>query len=672
MSRGASLGGATFNGVVPATGITAEPFDDGTSSELKSMCSGSSCASVSLYRREGVGRRFTSTKLRHSWDLLIGCDGLRLEVLHSRLSGKKQVFLDGKLVFQTRQRNLSWSVAHPSGTQISLTSKGGSIVLHCEDSKTTADEELASEGFSTETLPPAAMTATKAKAPSSQTEWFTICSDDDPAAGDLECRDEGAVVLEKLPFGGTGGTEGPQNMTCTSPSVTFRAPLGFAVQTVTPDEQPPIPGCIDDSARLNAEHSRLLAALASRDAQIASLHSLLCQRRTQSGNLVHPPEGTRLVAKVHEAAAQPNDGHSADYTNLRRCSMEYTMESFSTTAASSKQSFSTSSSSLHPHELLASRPLVSSATSSEAGSMARHKFREFGNMPPRSVVEPHHMAHNCSDTPGAPCRQHREILQPEPKLWSSMATSALQAEQACGTNPAAEVPITTGTQAPSQEDLLQSTRLLSCDIQKPKVAQRVDVASFASAAPYKVRPPHTVASACTATVICQEDLEATRLLAPLRQSDKSCPVPSPSTHAVHVNVEVVDSKMSRSTDAATRSISTPRQPLAPLRAGCISRQRSATVGPTHVPKLAIHMQPQLTVRAAPRNFQEPIGGPGGIAWQLPARRPMQPSAGSIHRSTSAPWPAGKFTPRRLPGLMLAPGCSAVTPVGFTMSPGPAA
>uniref|UniRef100_A0A7S1EYG3 Uncharacterized protein n=1 Tax=Noctiluca scintillans TaxID=2966 RepID=A0A7S1EYG3_NOCSC len=87
----------------------------------------------SSYRCEPVGRRMRSTKLRHAWMLRLGEQETRIELVHSKLSGKKQVLVDGEEVFTTRQRCLDWSWEHTSQVRISLRSENGNPELWCKE-----------------------------------------------------------------------------------------------------------------------------------------------------------------------------------------------------------------------------------------------------------------------------------------------------------------------------------------------------------------------------------------------------------------------------------------------------------------------------------------------------------------------------------------------------------
>eukprot|EP00928_Gymnodinium_smaydae_P037676 TRINITY_DN26112_c0_g4_i1.p1 TRINITY_DN26112_c0_g4~~TRINITY_DN26112_c0_g4_i1.p1 ORF type:complete len:988 (-),score=226.49 TRINITY_DN26112_c0_g4_i1:94-2862(-) len=72
---------------------------------------------ASRYSCAAVGRRLRFSKRRHTWSLFpFGCEAelpgvevVRVELKHSRISGKKQVFVDGACVLTTREPSMTWS-----------------------------------------------------------------------------------------------------------------------------------------------------------------------------------------------------------------------------------------------------------------------------------------------------------------------------------------------------------------------------------------------------------------------------------------------------------------------------------------------------------------------------------------------------------------------------------
>jgi len=96
-------------------------------------------ASVESYRCVGIGRRMRATKLQHTWTLRMSevssdpqAEGeVRLDLVHSRITGCRRILLDGKEVFRTRRRLLMWSFKHNSGMEILLCSKGKGYNLQC-------------------------------------------------------------------------------------------------------------------------------------------------------------------------------------------------------------------------------------------------------------------------------------------------------------------------------------------------------------------------------------------------------------------------------------------------------------------------------------------------------------------------------------------------------------
>lgn len=94
------------------------------------------------YHSEVVGGwLFQATKRRYAWTVLLGAHAalgdpseLLVEVLHSRVSGRKRIVLDRREVLSTRRRRLNWAFDHGgSGTRLIVTSAvGGGFHLHCE------------------------------------------------------------------------------------------------------------------------------------------------------------------------------------------------------------------------------------------------------------------------------------------------------------------------------------------------------------------------------------------------------------------------------------------------------------------------------------------------------------------------------------------------------------
>ena len=86
------------------------------------------------YKVDHIGRTVKSTKLRHAWTLHLGETEVKIELEHSRLSGKKKVLVDGKLLFSTTERHLNWCWEHPaSKARINLISENGKHLLRCEE-----------------------------------------------------------------------------------------------------------------------------------------------------------------------------------------------------------------------------------------------------------------------------------------------------------------------------------------------------------------------------------------------------------------------------------------------------------------------------------------------------------------------------------------------------------
>jgi len=122
------------------------PWEDASNTGLVIRESGGGSRLAVHYHYRAVGRRLKSTKLRHSWTLRPACCDFdlatstvddvvaRVDLKHSRLSGKKQIFLDGTCVFTSWQACLSWSFDNDAhGVRTFLVSEKGRHAVRCED-----------------------------------------------------------------------------------------------------------------------------------------------------------------------------------------------------------------------------------------------------------------------------------------------------------------------------------------------------------------------------------------------------------------------------------------------------------------------------------------------------------------------------------------------------------
>lgn len=95
-----------------------------------------------------------SSKLRHAWTFFLEATELKaedsrgpvlkwqVELEHSRFTGKKKVLVDGKLVFSTTEKQLSWCWEHPdTRAKIKLESENGRHSLKCEEPKREREED---------------------------------------------------------------------------------------------------------------------------------------------------------------------------------------------------------------------------------------------------------------------------------------------------------------------------------------------------------------------------------------------------------------------------------------------------------------------------------------------------------------------------------------------------
>lgn len=122
--------------------LLAAPADEGLAAAsagvVTTRTAAAECAAVKRYRCDAIGRRWRGAKLRHSWLLRLGgggCTelGLVVEILESRVSGRKRVLVDGREVFRTCAHVFRWSFEHSAScTRISLRSEGDGFRLSCE------------------------------------------------------------------------------------------------------------------------------------------------------------------------------------------------------------------------------------------------------------------------------------------------------------------------------------------------------------------------------------------------------------------------------------------------------------------------------------------------------------------------------------------------------------
>lgn len=94
-------------------------------------------------RCDSPERQLHPAKLRFSWTLQLGADAgaMKVELLYSRRTGKKQVLIDGKATFKTFQQCFEWSWQHPENeVQIFLHSDHDHHELFCEGSGVSTAE----------------------------------------------------------------------------------------------------------------------------------------------------------------------------------------------------------------------------------------------------------------------------------------------------------------------------------------------------------------------------------------------------------------------------------------------------------------------------------------------------------------------------------------------------
>ncbi|CAE8635637.1 unnamed protein product [Polarella glacialis] len=108
------------------------PGPQSSVSGVSTVTAGSGASCSPMYKVDHIGRHMRSSKLRHAWTLYLpGEPGeVKVELEHSRFSGKKKVLVDGQVVFTTKESRLKWSWEHPrSKVLISLVSENGNHSL---------------------------------------------------------------------------------------------------------------------------------------------------------------------------------------------------------------------------------------------------------------------------------------------------------------------------------------------------------------------------------------------------------------------------------------------------------------------------------------------------------------------------------------------------------------
>eukprot|EP00929_Paragymnodinium_shiwhaense_P013019 TRINITY_DN120883_c0_g1_i1.p1 TRINITY_DN120883_c0_g1~~TRINITY_DN120883_c0_g1_i1.p1 ORF type:complete len:552 (+),score=97.31 TRINITY_DN120883_c0_g1_i1:56-1711(+) len=99
----------------------------------------------SHYSVTAVGRRFKATKMRHLWTLtnseeaesgtmMMSTRPVQVELKHSRVSGRKQIFVDGHCMYETKAGTFTWTSKHAGlDVRLVLSSEQGRHSLSCED-----------------------------------------------------------------------------------------------------------------------------------------------------------------------------------------------------------------------------------------------------------------------------------------------------------------------------------------------------------------------------------------------------------------------------------------------------------------------------------------------------------------------------------------------------------
>lgn len=331
-----------FSDVVPAN-IAREPQAVDPASDnlsLASFASSDTVSSVSTYQCESVGKRISSTKLHHTWVLNLGNDSreARIEILHSRVTGRKRVLLNGQQVFCTRKRHLSWFHKHECGAEIELRSDGNGYQISCNDpaSKESANEQRIHNEHNVlaailDDLAESDLCAGHSRLPLVTLREMDNTESDGCAEGCQESpKSRRAGELDEVPT--MLRAPGSQSLASddSTPRHLHKSPHGErsdfkmtlesndSVQTISPQPSPRtipensithnvsclsdastlLPGSVDDVTPVAKEHERLLKELAAKDAQLAMLKDQLQNSPAK--------DGARCYRKESEAQGQHN------------------------------------------------------------------------------------------------------------------------------------------------------------------------------------------------------------------------------------------------------------------------------------------------------------------------------------------------------------------------------
>lgn len=302
-----------------------------------------------LYKVEHVGKLMRFSKLRHSWTLFLSneAEEVKVELEHSKVSGKKKVLINGEVVFSTKERSLRWSWQDPrSKACITLFSENGNHSLRCEDGVSQLPGQGGTVHHQEKHTESAAMTweVEDAETPPRRTRRHSGSRSANRALSRRRSASRGRDQHCPPPQAEApvaNGQEPPMEMAMTFPDQQERlasAQDDLSDGDVREEAKPSIPvhslsfSMIEDvtlrtpiRGEDNADHiaetARLHALLSVRDAQIAALQSEL--RRNALGadevNYFDPSEATQPVPSLQtqEVGAMEDDQQHNQSQNVQ-------------------------------------------------------------------------------------------------------------------------------------------------------------------------------------------------------------------------------------------------------------------------------------------------------------------------------------------------------------------
>ncbi|CAK0887439.1 unnamed protein product, partial [Prorocentrum cordatum] len=272
-------------GTTPSMRCAVERACAGTTPSMRCAAERASAGSAPSiqYAMEQVGRHLRSSKERHCWTLgsLGGAAGAaKVELEHSKVSGKRRVLMDGDLVFSTKERTFNWTWEHPAlRSQITIQSDNGHHRLSVLD---TADGAAACWSPGQGPAPEAA------RAPAELQEEQALAAPTAPRAARTPSRRRPARNSSGARGPGAGGRR--RSSSRSGARLARRRGSSLPRQAPAGDEGPSPPEDLEEvegrgSGTPDAEHAaesaRLQALISARDAKIAMLEGQL--RRCTAG-----------------------------------------------------------------------------------------------------------------------------------------------------------------------------------------------------------------------------------------------------------------------------------------------------------------------------------------------------------------------------------------------------